>query len=60
MKTGRSLTELAAELERQHAAKKDFLADTRRLSAAPTDGGIILNGVNGGMTLKPRHERVSI
>lgn len=53
MKTGRSLTELAAELERQHAAKKDYIADTRRLSAAPVDGGIVLNGVNGGMTLKP-------
>lgn len=32
MKTGRSLTELAAELERQSAAKRDFIADTRELA----------------------------
>ena len=31
MKKGRSLTELAAELERQNDAKRDFVADTRKL-----------------------------
>lgn len=31
MKTGRTLQELAAELERQQAAKKDYVADTRSL-----------------------------
>lgn len=32
MKTGRSLTELAVELDRQVATKKDFKADTRALA----------------------------
>lgn len=41
MKTGKSLTELAAEIERQHAAKKDYLADTRKLTLAD-DGRLIL------------------
>lgn len=53
MKSGRSITELAAELERQNAAKKDYVADTRKLSAEPAEGGIILQGVNGGMKLRP-------
>ena len=34
MKTGRSLTELAAEIERQAVSKKDYLADTRKMSIA--------------------------
>jgi hypothetical protein len=60
MKTGRSLSELAAELERQQATKRDYVADTRRLSMAPTSTGVILNGVNGGMTLKPiAHQQLS-
>lgn len=47
--------DLATELERQHKSKKDYLADTRRLKMRPTDGdgGVILDGVNGGMTLRP-------
>jgi hypothetical protein len=32
VKTGRTLTELATELERQSAAKRDFVADTRELA----------------------------
>lgn len=53
MKTGRTLQELAVELERQAQSKKDYVADTRRLSMEPTDSGVILQGVNGGMTLRP-------
>lgn len=58
MKSGRTLSELAAELERQHSTKKDFEADTRRLSLAATPGGagesagVIMNGINGGMKLR--------
>ena len=37
MKNGRSLVELAGELERQQESKRDFLADTRSLSM--THGG---------------------
>lgn len=43
MKQGRSLTELAAELERQHTTKRDFITDTRELELVPRlmqkDGG---------------------
>lgn len=35
MKQGRTLTELAAELERQHTSKRDFLTDTRNLELVP-------------------------
>jgi hypothetical protein len=57
MKTGRTLSQLAAELERQAAAKKDFIADTRRLHMIPDDSDIaerrvVLEGVNGGMRLR--------
>lgn len=60
MKTGRSITELAVELERQAASKRDYIADTRALSmralSANTDNPgaqVILDGVNGGMGLRP-------
>jgi Domain of unknown function (DUF932) len=57
MKTGRTLSALAAELERQQASKKDYVADTRRLKmeAGTIQGrnNVVLQGVNGGMTLKP-------
>lgn len=56
MKTGRSLTDLAAELARQSETKKDYIADTRRLTMeadSKAGAGVILQGVNGGMTLKP-------
>lgn len=65
MKAGRSISSLAAELERQAASKKDYLADTRKLSFAvdqvyednaTTQQGrdtIVLRGVNGPMELKP-------
>ena len=54
MKTGRTLTEIATEIERQAKTKKDYIADTRRLAfEAKPDQGIVLQGVNGGMTMKP-------
>ncbi len=54
MKNGRTLSELAAELERQSQSKKDYIADTRRLKFEPTDNGnVVLQGVNGGMALRP-------
>ena len=57
MKNGRSLSELAAELERQHGTKKDYVADTRRLRMEETQGdnpqrNVVLLGVNGGMHLR--------
>lgn len=60
MKTGRTLPELAVELRRQAETKKDYIADTRALNMrvnTPTEdspnGQMILDGVNGGMTLRP-------
>lgn len=52
MKTGKSIVELAAELERQQASKKDYLADTRRLKLELTNGDLVLQGVNGGMAVR--------
>lgn len=53
MKAGRSLMDLAAELQRQATAKKDFLADTRALTARAASGGIVLDGINGGLEIQP-------
>ena len=53
MKTGRSLTDLAAELERQTKSKRDYIADTRLLRMEMRQDGMILQGVNGGMAVKP-------
>lgn len=49
MKNGRKLTDLAAELERQNASKKDYVVDTSRMRVEPNiDGGIHLElPVNG-------------
>lgn len=38
MKTGRTLAELAAEIERQAQTKHDYIADTRRMHIVPTEG----------------------
>lgn len=49
MKTGRSLSEIAAELERQRESRRDYLAQTRALVAEPaTDGALTIAGLNGG------------
>ncbi len=54
MKSGRTLNELAIELDRQARSKKDYLADTRVLQVRPDlKGGVVLDGVNGGMPLRP-------
>ncbi len=53
MKNGKTLMELATELERQAAAKKDYLADSRKMSfEVAKDDSIILQGINGGMALR--------
>lgn len=43
MKTGKSLVEMAQELQRQSEAKQDFIADTRVLEMTPT-GDLTLQG----------------
>jgi hypothetical protein len=52
MKTGRTISEIATELERQAKSKKDYIADTRRLSLEARPSGLVLQGVNGGMQLR--------
>ena len=56
MKVGKSLTELAAELQRQAESKRDYLADTRAIRLEPAleaAAPVILHGVNGGLALRP-------
>jgi hypothetical protein len=53
MKTGRSLVELATELQRQAETKKDYLADTRAIRLEPSGAGVTMVGVNGGMAVRP-------
>ena len=54
MKTGRSLVDIAAELQRQAHSKRDYLADTRAIALIPApNGGVELTGVNDGMPLRP-------
>ena len=43
MKTGRSLQELAIELDRQNSAKRDLIVDTGAMRMDEADGGIVLN-----------------
>lgn len=58
MKTGRSITELAAEVERQHAAKRDYVADTAALSLDPSDGKTLrINGIGNTFGITPHAKR---
>lgn len=43
MKEGRTLIEMANELERQRAAKKDYISDTRNLRMDATGDGLQLS-----------------
>lgn len=43
MKYGRTLTELAAEIERQNAAKRDYLAEASHLTAVAQPDSILLS-----------------
>ena len=51
MKEGRTLTELASEIERQNAVKKDYLADTRKMEMVLTDNSPQLAVPDKGLTL---------
>ena len=50
MKQGKSLVELAQEVQRQSDAKKDYIADTRELEIVPADQTVALR-VNGQGTM---------
>jgi len=71
MKTGRSLVELAAEIERQAQSKKDYVADTRNLRMAAGGAAdvaptlVMSNGTNtvmqiGSLAHRQIGERVGI
>lgn len=60
MKTGRTLTELATELQRQAGSKRDYIADTRAIRSRVSDDQIILEGIGGGLPIAPTaHEQLS-
>lgn len=48
MKTGKTLTELAIELDRQQNAKRDYLVDTRRLNMSTAASGQVLKMLGEG------------
>lgn len=50
MKTGKSLSELAQEIERQAATKRDYLADTREIRMASDAQGLVVAEQPMGMT----------
>lgn len=45
MKAGKTLTELATELERQQTAKKDYIADSRKVAMTDDAKGLTLAGI---------------
>jgi hypothetical protein len=54
MKTGKSLQQLAAELERQVETRKDCIASQGKLEAVVNDGAVELAGFNGRpMAIRP-------
>lgn len=54
MKTGRTLSELAAELERQTGTRKDYIAPQGKIEAVPVANDITIDGINGqALTVTP-------
>lgn len=49
MKTGKSLMELAAEIDRQSKVKKDYQLDTRMLQMQPQEAGLVLAMQDSGI-----------
>lgn len=47
MKTGRSLQDIAAELERQRDTRKDYIAPQGAVEAKVVEGEVVLDGING-------------
>ncbi len=47
MKPGLSLQQIAAELERQVATRKDYIADQGKLQAVVKDAEVVIDGFNG-------------
>lgn len=47
MKTGKTLSQLAAEIERQSTTRKDYVAPTEKLVMAPAATDMVISGLNG-------------
>lgn len=61
MKTGRSLQEIAAELERQQEVRKDYLAPQSAIQAKVVEGHVVLDGFNGDpLAIRPyAHQQIA-
>jgi hypothetical protein len=57
MKAGRTLTEVAAEIERQAASKRDFVADTRKVALLDDGNSLDINGVPEVFGVTPHAHR---
>ena len=54
MRQGKSLQELAAELQRQADTRRDFIAPQGKLEAKVVEGEVVLDGINGDpFTINP-------
>lgn len=57
MKQGKTISQLAAEIERQQKAKRDFIADTREVSILAADDGIKLRIGDEGFAIRETAHR---
>lgn len=57
MKTGKSIQELAQELDRQNSVKKDYLADTRKLRLSDEGQLIMTNGSDHSLVTNENFHR---
>lgn len=58
MKSGKSLTDLAAELTRQKDARRDFVADTRELMFSAQENAIHLKGIGDFGVTEHMHRQI--
>lgn len=59
MKSGRTLQEIAVELERQQKTKKDFVADTRSVRMRHDDGTLHIDGVGSMPASDIAHDQIA-
>ena len=59
MKTGRTLTALAEEIQRQYETKRDYVAPSKLLSMAVKDNHITLGGIDGWPLTAHAHAQIA-
>lgn len=57
MKVGKSLIDLATEIERQAKSKQDYIADTRQIAMLPDSGKLAISNVTQPMQLRHHAHR---